>query len=754
MNKKRIALLLALVLLTTGILVACGGDKKPVEEAAPTETETSTETATEPAEETAPAEEGVDAVEKFADADTLVVAAPTLNGSYINGFGNSVYDVWGKKLIGNYGYDLGYSTVFSDRNGEFVVNPTVVDGDITSVENADGSKTFTTKIKDGLVWNDGTPITAKDFVFGWMFTTTPEWMLTGANNSASAEQIVGFEEFHDGTTRVFEGVKLIDDNTFELTVKSEKLPYFFELSYVASSPTPLHRYAPNLDVVGNELVVKEGYEITEDDKNELIKAQQYKVDDLQKEYDNELKSYTDDESYEQFNEANIANYEALLADYEAALADENTDPDYAYMLGIYKDLEEAKARLAGYEDGSVALEPLELLMTAAANDIAYSYRFAPDVTCGPYNFVSFGNNMAKFTINDKFVGDFEGKKPTIKNVIIQTVNEKIDVDLALAGTVDFVQGTANGAKIDKALASTDKVSTTSYSRNGYGLFHILNHMGPTQYKGVRQAIAYSLDRNEFVQTIAGGYGRVINGAFGINEFEYVERGDEFEEQAINYTLNTDMANASLDTTPYIYEADGTTPWDPAKAIDMYNSDKDNFDYWRYDDKGNKLMVVHESGNQEIGEIIAAQIPDNGKKIGMQYIYKPVDFATLLNHFDNPNESDPNAPTVFNMGVGFGAPHDNYYQYHSSQIGVGDNTEHVNDPEVDKITEEARFVSSDNKEAWLDGWLKFNLWYNENLPNIPLYANEYYDIYTNRVKNVNTTPMWDWANIITEMELAN
>ncbi|MDO5028440.1 MAG: ABC transporter substrate-binding protein [Bacillota bacterium] len=753
MNKKRIALLLALVLLTTGILVACGGEKTPTEPETPTETgKETTETPTEPA---APADdESVESVEKFADADTLVVSAPELNGSYINGFGNSTYDVWGKKIIGNYGYDLGYATIFSDDAGEWVINPTVVDGEIETVENADGSKTFTTTIKDGLVWNDGTPITAKDYVFGWFFAATPEWMLTGANNSAGSDYVVGFDEFHSGETRVFEGVNLIDDNTFSITVKAEKLPYFFELSYVSSGPTPIHRYAPNLDIVGNELVVKEGYEVSEEDKAALLKAQQYKIDDLQKVYDDELASYTEDESYEQFNKDNIANYEALLADYEAAIADENTDPDYAYMLELYKDVEDAKAVLAGYEDGSKELEPLEMLLTASANDVAYSYRFAPDVTCGPYNFVSFGNNMAKFTINDKFVGDKDGRKPTIKNVIIQTVNTSLDVDLTIAGTVDFAQGVIEGSKIDKALAASDKVSTTSYPRNGYGLLNIINDMNATQYKGVRQAIAYSLDRNEFVQTIAGGYGKVINGAFGINEFEYLEKGDEFEEAALNYTLNTDLANEALDTTPYLYEADGTTPWDPAKAEEMYNADKDNFDYWRHDENGNKLLVVHESGSKEVGEVIAAQLPDNTKRVGMQYIFKPVDFATLLNHYYYPDHSDPTAPTVFNMGTGFGSPHDNFYSYHSSQIDVGDNMNRVNDPELDKILEDARYVSGDDTEAWLDGWLKFNLWFNENLPNLPLYANEYYDIYTNRVKNVNTTPMWDWANIITQMELAN
>ena len=137
MTKKRIALLLALMLLTTVFLAACGGGDKPAEQPAET-----TETAEQPAETTEEPEEGVDDVEKFADGQTLVVAGSELNGSYINGFGNSTYDVWIKRMIGNYGGDLGYATTYYDEAGEFHVNPTVVVGEPEVTENADGSKTY------------------------------------------------------------------------------------------------------------------------------------------------------------------------------------------------------------------------------------------------------------------------------------------------------------------------------------------------------------------------------------------------------------------------------------------------------------------------------------------------------------------------------------------------------------------------------------------------------------------------------------
>lgn len=753
MKNKRIVLLLALMMVMTTILAACGGgtttETKPAETATTTEpaetTETTTETATEEPD-----------VTKFADAETLVVGAAELNGSYINGFGNSTYDVWIKRLLGNYGGDLGYATTYADAAGEFHTNATVVDGEIATVENADGSKTFTTKIKEGLVWNDGTPITAKDYVFGVLWTASPEWMLTGATNATAAEDLVGFDEYHDGTSEELTGIKLVDEYTFEQTLKADKVPYFYETALITTSPVPMHRYAPNIDVVGSSLVVKEGYEVTDADKAALIEGQQQKVDEKQEVYDAELQSYKDAAAdYPQFNEEGMKAYDALVqGDYKAAIEAEDTDPDYVYMLELLAEVDAEKEILKGYEDGTTEMAPKSVLMTTAANDVAYNYRFNPDVTAGPYSFVEMGNGMAKVTLNDKFVGNAEGKKPTIKNVVVQTVNSKLDVDLVLAGTIDYVPGVIEGEKIDKAKANPDTVGFNFFPRNGYGLMPILTDMGATQYKGVRQAMAYSLDRNEFVQTIAGGYGTVVNGAFGVNQFEYIEKGAEFNEVAINYTKNSDMANAALDTTPYLYEADGTTPWDPAKAEEQYNGNKDAFNYWRHDAEGKPLTVIHEgTADLNVSELISAQLPDNAKLVGMQYIFKPVDFATMLDHYYTPNAQDAEAPTVFNMGTGFSVPNDPYYQYHSSQIGTGDNRTRTNDPELDEVLVAMRNVTPDNKDAWLDGWLKFQIWYNDNMPAIPLYANEYYDIFTSRVQGVATTPMYDWSNMICDLSLA-
>lgn len=762
-------------MLLSVALVACGGnDTTPDAEVTEATDATDEIEATDDATGDTDAVEGeaedmdselqaeADAVQDFTDANTLVVGTSDLTGDFVNGFTNNVYDIYVKRTIGTYGGDLGYATTYADDAGEYHVNPVVVDGEPERVENEDGSVTYTFKIQEDLMYNDGTPITAKNYVFATLLNASPAWMLTGANNSASGENLLGFDEYHDGTTNDLAGMQLVDDYTFNITIRPEKLPYYFELAMISSTPSPMHRLAPNLDVEGGSLIVREGYEVTDEDRDNLVQLFTDKTNRLEAAYNDEVEWYTSNsDNYEQFNDENIANWEAFRDEMDAAGEDaempEDTDPEYGWLYSArYKPYNEAKTYLEGLEAGTVDLDPRELLLETAANELAFNFRFNPDVTCGPYQLVSYQDNIARLEINENFKTDVNGNKPQIQNIVIQGVNTQIDVELVIAGKTDLAPQINQGAKIDKAKDNGDKVSFVDYPRNGYGLLNILNDVGATQYKGVRQAIAYSIDRNEFVSTIQGGYGVVINGSFGLAESEYIEKGAEFDEQAIAYTLNVDAANQALDTdSPYTFEADGTTPWDAEKAIDAYNSDKENFDYWRYDAEGNQLRIIHEgTEGVEVSNLIAAQLPDNAKQVGMQYIVNIVDWGTLSEHYTFPDANNPDAPTVFNMGTGFAIPHDPYYQFHSSLIGVGDNKNRVSDPELDELLVANRQLNPDDREGWLDGWLKFQLWYNENVPNIPLYSDQYHDIFSNRVQGMeNVTSFWDFSNVICALSLS-
>lgn len=682
-------------------------------------------------EEDAEASEEVENFEAQTSDDTLVLGLADLNGDFYGGWTNNTNDVTVRKLLGIEG-NSGYSTVVQDENGQWVNNPTVLDGEPKVTENEDGSKTYQYKIKEDLKWSDGEPITADDYLYGSLIFTHPSFIPVTGSTTIGSDSLKGYEAYHTGKDAdgndvdFFEGQKKIDDYTFEFTVDSSFLPYFEEAALASASPFPLHAVSENLvlNEDGTKLVAKDGYEPSEEE------IQKYK-DDLQKQIDN------------------------LNADFEENVeepgADASEDDKAAYEEEKAAHEEEVKI-LEDKMNGDV--DPSLQLIEQAMLNIYNNYRVNPTVTTGPYMFDEFKNNMVKLSLNPNYAGNAKGDKATVPHIIVQTVNSNIAVDLLENGDIDIWESEADGGKIDQMRAAADagKIKFNEFERSGYGNLTFLTDRGNTKYKEVRQAIAHLMDRNSFVQSYAGGYGVVTNGMYGQSQWMYKEKGADLESDPnmINYQLNLDTANELLDKTPFTFEADGKTPWDKAKADEEFASNADNFDYYRYDENGNRL-VVNQYGSDEspITTLISNQLPNNAKQVGMEYNVTAGNFATLLQYYTSPTEDAEY--TAFNMGTNFAPIFDPWYQYNSKG---SDNKTRTNDPAVDEITEKLRRIAPDDKEAFLEEWMKFQLWYNDYLPEIPLYSNLFHTGYTNRVEGFDiNTPTWQFADQVNAITIA-
>jgi oligopeptide transport system substrate-binding protein len=88
---------------------------------------------------------------------------------------------------------------------------------------ADGT-VYTFKLRPGLKWSDGTPLTARDFVYSYFRVLDPK---TGANYVSNiTNYIKGAEEYYKGTgSRANVGIAAPDDNTLVLTLKGPT-PFF------------------------------------------------------------------------------------------------------------------------------------------------------------------------------------------------------------------------------------------------------------------------------------------------------------------------------------------------------------------------------------------------------------------------------------------------------------------------------------------------------------------------------------------------
>ncbi len=710
--KRVFSSLMALGLAST--LVACGGgenkDNKTDNKDADTKTEDKTEG--EAAEGAEGEDQSAEDFESQTSDDTLVVGLGELNGDFLGGWTNNAGDVKVRRYMGIEGNN-GYQTVVQDEGGEWVNNKTILAEDPKSEDNADGSKTVTFKLKEGLKWSDGEPVTADDYLFGSLLHTHPEYSkLTGSTNIGH-DSAKGYEAYKKGDSDIFEGLEKVDDLTFKVTIDASFLPYYEEASLLAQAPLPMHALSENLAVSkeGNKLVAKDGYTPTEEDKKAYVEGLDKQIEKQKADFEENYPAPEADAS-----EEDNAEYEEAKKENDAAIAD-------------------LEARKTG------DIDPTQQLIDEAMLKEVNEYRVNPSVVAGPYKFDSYSNNMVKLSLNENYAGNFKGEKATIPNVILQVVNQKIAVDLLENGDIDIWEEESDGGAIDRIREAADKGTIggfNTYERNGYGNLTFLTDRGTTKYKEVRQAIAHLMDRNSFVQSYAGGYGVVTNGMYGTSQWMYKERGADLEGKLVNYQMNLEQANELLDKTPFKFESDGTTPWDKAKADEMFSSNPDGFDYYRYDENGKKL-VVNQYGSDEspITTLISNQVPNNAKQVGMEYNVTAGSFSTLINYYTFPEE-DPEY-TAFNMGTGFGTPFDPWYQYHSEG---SDNKTRTNDPKADEITEKLRRTAPDKKEEYLDNWEEFELWYNDYLPEIPLYANQYHTGYTKRVKGFDiNTPVW-------------
>ena len=112
------------------------------------------------------------------DAHQLIYGATTeISGDFAPGawWTNNATD----KMLRDFTTD--YGTVVTDQGGALVINDTTCEN-IEGEMNEDGTKTYTVVLNEGLVFNNGEPITIKDFVWSTAFSCSAVSSEVGANS--------------------------------------------------------------------------------------------------------------------------------------------------------------------------------------------------------------------------------------------------------------------------------------------------------------------------------------------------------------------------------------------------------------------------------------------------------------------------------------------------------------------------------------------------------------------------------------------
>ena len=397
----------------------------------------------------------------------------------------------------------GYSTVVANKVGDYQYDSTVVESHEDTV-NEDGTRTFTVKIKNDLKFSDGTPITAKNFLYFLMAFSTPITATKeGGGSNTAGQAYVGYKEYSqfDGTndgkiiykkdkdgkdttdvdytiSKKFKGVRLIDEYTYSLTATEDYATYFYGITLAGLSPTAKAMY------MGNNDVKDDG------DGCYIVEAEN-----------------AADKFYNTKTEGEVTSY--TFASYIRKSATNTNQAD------------EAKIPFTG-----------------------------------AYKIDSYDKAKKECTLvrNDQYKGNFEGQKGGFDKIVYVQIVSETQLTQLEQGQVNVVAGITGGTDTDAALKlvrdNPDSFASVDYARAGYGKLGFRSDFGPAMFQEVRQAIAYSIDRPAFAKQFNGGYGGVVDGPYYTGAWMYKE--------ALKEGMKLDVYTASVDSAIEVLEDGGWT----------------------------------------------------------------------------------------------------------------------------------------------------------------------------------------------------
>ena len=76
-----------------------------------------------------------------------------------------------------------------------------------------------------------------------------------------------------------------------------------------------------------------------------------------------------------------------------------------------------------------------------------------------------------------------------------------------------------------------------------------------------------------------------------------------------------------------------------------------------------------------------------------------------------------------------------------------NSNWIVDQELADASGALQTIPYEDREGWLTAWQNYIKVWNEKLPDIPLYSDEYHDFFSTKVKGWDATSIWEWSRAV-------
>lgn len=347
---------------------------------------------------------------------------------------------------------------------------------------------------------------------------------------------------------------------------------------------------------------------------------------------------------------------------------------------------------------------------------------------GPYKVKRIVDGESVELVKNK---DYWRGEPNIDNINLRVVEQTSMTQALENGDIDMATITAPIAKEIKDSGSENlqllQAPSTSYAIVGFVLNDydkkaqkIGKERPKYQDKKLRQAMAYAINRKEWIDAFYYGYGKPLNGLIPSAHWSGAKEGDVKE-----YKYDVDKAKQLLDEGGY--------------------KDKDG-DGFREDPQRKPFVVnlKHYAGSNPTFEPRTAALKGYWEKVGLKTKVEMEEFGKYSSDLEKSSKD----MEVYFRTWQQGSDPDPSELYRSTALW---NESRYNNPKADKILDEAvdtKVVGDDNdkrKEKYLE-WQKIMA---EDVPVIPIVELEDVTAVSSRVKNFEVSlkgsnPIYEWS----------
>jgi len=408
------------------------------------------------------------------------------------------------------------------------------------------------------------------------------------------------------------------------------------------------------------------------------------------------------------------------------------------------------------EDANVT-EPVftaELLKETVLNPET-GYMSHPAVVSGPYTLTSWDGTTAEMAINPYFKGDARGAKPSIPTLTYTLAENETMMEKLANGEFGLLNKVMRQDQITAGieLNADGKFAFSNYPRIGLSYISFAGEKDTVKSQAVRQAIAWSMDRDQLTMDYTGNFGLRVDGWYGIGQWmygivagsfpppvkapedtkdkkaqaEYEAKLKSFEELSLenltNYTTDLKKAAKLLDDDGWTLNDDGLREKDGVVL---------------------NLKMIYPEGNN-INESFEKNLIPNLKEIGINLEMEAVPMGELLTHWYKQGEREED---MIYLATNFDIVFDPSVNFRENEEGEH-NWAYTNlyDKQLYQAAVDMRTTEPGDTLGYMQNWIRFQERFNEVLPMIPVYSNIYFDFYTSVLRNYNIAANTTWGQAI-------